>query len=220
MALDMKKIQAGLDKFLDSKVSRLELKQKMLIAAAACILPVVAFFFLAYSPKSSEIKALEAKKAGIKEEIRKVEKIVSELDKHKAEMAEVERQFAEASLVLPDQKEIPTLLATISGQASASGLDVLSFKPLAEKPRQFYADIPVNITVQGPYHNVGVFLDKISKLPRVVSVNNIKMGSPKQMGGEMLLNSTFQLVTYRFLDAAEIEANAQKEKQGKGKRKK
>lgn len=215
MALDIKTIQAGIEKFLDSKVSRLEMKQKMLIAAAACILPCVAFFFLAYSPKTNEIKNLETQKAGIEEEIRKVEKIANDLDKHKAEMAEVQRQFAEASLLLPDEKEIPSLLATISGQATASGLDVLSFKPLAEKPQQFFAEIPVDIGVQGPYHNVGVFLDKISKLPRVVSVNNIKMDSPKQTGGEMILNSTFQLVTYRFLDPAEIDANAKKDVKGK-----
>ena len=214
MALDIQKIQAGLEKFLDSKVSRLDVKQKMLIAVAACILPCVAFFFLAYSPKTSEIKTLETQKAGIEEEIRKVEKIAADLEKHKAEMAEVQRQFAEASLLLPDEKEIPSLLSTISGQATASGLDVLSFKPLAEKPQQFYAEIPVDIGVQGSYHNVGIFLDKISKLPRVVSVNNIKMDSPKQMGGEMILNSTFQLVTYRFLDPAEIAANA-KDTKGK-----
>ena len=218
MALDIKKIQAGLEKFLDSKVSRLEMKQKMLIAAAACILPCVAFFFLAYSPQTSEIKALETKKAGIEAEIRKVEKIASDLGKHEAEVTEIQRQFTEASLLLPDEKEIPSLLATISGQATASGLDVLSFKPLAEKPQQFYAEIPVDIAVQGTYHNVGVFLDKISKLPRVVSVNNIKMDSPKQTGGEMLLNSTFQLVTYRFLNPAEIEANAKKDVKGKGKK--
>lgn len=210
MALDIKKIQANLEKLLDSKVSRLEMKQKMLIAVAACILPGVAFFFLAYSPKSSEIKALETQKAGLEEEIRKVEKIAKDLDKHKAEMAEVQRLFSEASLLLPDEKEIPSLLATISGQATSSGLDVLSFKPLAEKPLQFYAEIPVDISVQGPYHDVGVFLDKISKLPRIVSVNNINMTSPKLAGGVMILNSTFQLVTYRFLDTAEISGSANK----------
>lgn len=215
MTLDIIKIQANFDKFLDSKGSLLEKQQKMLIAAAICLLPCVIFFFLVYSPKATEIKTLETQKAGIEEEIRKVEKIASNLGRHKAEMAEVQRQFAEASLLLPDQKEIPTLLATISGQAASSGLEVLSFKPMAEKPQQFYAEIPVDITVQGSYHNVGVFLDKISKLPRIVSVNNIKIESPKQTGGEMILSSTFQLVTFRFLDSAEIVANAQKEVKGK-----
>ncbi|MDG4475357.1 type 4a pilus biogenesis protein PilO [Thiovibrio frasassiensis] len=215
MALDMKQIQAGFESFLDSKVSRLDMKQKMLIAGATCVLPCIAFFFLAYSPKSTEITTLEAKKSGIESEIQRVEKIASDLNKHKAEMAEVQRQFAEASLLLPDQKEIPSLLTTISGQATSSGLDVLSFKPLPEKPQQFYAEIPVDIAVQGPYHNVGVFLDRISKLPRVVAVNNIQMDSPKQMGAEMSLKSTFQLVTYRFLDPAEIEANTGKNTPGK-----
>ncbi|HIJ89283.1 MAG: type 4a pilus biogenesis protein PilO [Desulfobulbaceae bacterium] len=215
MALDIKQLQAGLENFLDSKVSRLDIKQKMMIAAGACVLPCVAFFLLAYAPKTKEIETLETKKAGIEEEIRNVEKIARELSKHKAEMAEVQRQFTEASLLLPDQKEIPSLLTTISGQATSSGLDVLSFKPLAEKPQEFYAEIPVDIGVQGSYHDVGVFLDKISKLPRIVAVNNIKMDTPKQMGGEMILNSTFQLVTYRFLDPAEVAANAQKNVQGK-----
>ena len=210
MALDIIKIQANFDQFLDSKSNLLAMQQKMLIAAAICILPCMIFFFLVYSPKATEIKTLKIQKAGIEEEIRKVEKIASDLGRHKAEMAEVQRQFAEASLLLPDQKEIPTLLATISAQAASSGLDVLSFKPLAEKPQQFYAEIPVDITVQGAYHNAGVFLDRISKLPRIVAVNNIKIDSPKQTGGEMILNSTFQLVTYRFLDPAEIVANAQK----------
>lgn len=215
MALDLKKIRADIELFLDGKVSRLDVKQKMLIAVAVCILPCAAFFFLVYSPKISEIKALETQKAGIEEEIRKVEKIAADLERHKAEMAEVQRLFAEASLLLPDQKEIPLLLSTISGQAIASGLEVFSFKPTAEKQQQFYAEIPVDIMVQGSYHKVGVFLDKISKLPRIVAVNNIRMDSPKQLGGEMILNSTFQLVTYRFLDPAEVGANAKKEVKGK-----
>ncbi|HSR35702.1 MAG TPA: type 4a pilus biogenesis protein PilO [Desulfurivibrionaceae bacterium] len=80
------------------------------------------------------------------------------------------------------------------------GLEFLSFQPKAEVPKEFYAEIPVDIAVSGPYHSVGVFLDKISKLPRVVSVVNLSMGSPSQVGKEMFLNSTFNLVTYRFIE--------------------
>ncbi len=210
MALDIKKIQADLENFLDNKVSRLEMKQKILIATATCIVPCMAFFFLAYSPKNNEIKTLETTKAGLEEEIRKVEATARELDKHKAEMLEIKKQFEAASLLLPGQQEIPSLLTNISGQATSSGLDVLSFKPLVEKPQQFYAEIPVDIAVQGSYHNVGVFLDKISKLPRIVAVNNINMASPKQTGGEMILSSTFQLVTYRFIEPAGTAVNPPK----------
>jgi len=213
MALDITKIKTGFDEFLSSKASRLDAKQKMIICGAAWLIPCVAFYFLAYSPKSAEIKQLETKKAGILNEISKVEATVRQLDKHKMDMQEVERRFNAASLLLPEQKEIPSLLTNISGQGTASGLEFLSFKPLPEIPQNFYAKIPIDITVRGPYHNVGLFLDKISKLPRIVSANDIKMGTPSQVGGEMMLNTTFQLVTYRFLETP-IEEKPDPKKKG------
>ena len=79
-----------------------------------------------------------------------------------------------------------------------AGLDFVSFIPGAETPKDFYAEIPVNITIKGPYHNMGFFLDQVSKLERIVTVNNIKMGSPHKEGAEMMLNSTCRLVTYRY----------------------
>jgi type IV pilus assembly protein PilO len=70
----------------------------------------------------------------------------------------------------------------------------------------------VDIAVSGPYHSVGVFLDKISKLPRIVSVVNLNMGTPTQVGKEMFLNSTFNLVTYRFIETPPPDANAKAKK--------
>lgn len=208
MGLDTEKLKAGFENFLDTKVGRLDGKHKLLICAAAWVIPCAAFFFLSYSPRSEEISGLEEKRNSAALELQKIETTARELDKHKAEMQEVEGQFKAASLLLPGEKEIPSLLTNISGQGTTSGLEFLSFKPLAERPQEFYAEIPVDIAVYGPYHNVGVFLDKVSKLHRIVSVNNIKMGAPQMSAGEMMLNTTFQLVTYRFTDAV---AEAQKE---------
>jgi len=100
--------------------------------------------------------------------------------------------------LLPKEKEIPKLLKDISALGRNAGLDFLTFKPLADIPKDFYAEIPVTINVRGPYHNMGYFFDQVSKLERIVSVTNVKMSSPKKEGGEMLLNSDCQLVTYRF----------------------
>ena len=100
--------------------------------------------------------------------------------------------------MLPKEKEIPSLLTNISALGRGSGLDFLTFKPLADVPKDFYSEIPVDIKVRGPYHNMGIFLDKVSKLDRIVTVSNINMGGPKEVSGEMLLNSSCRLVTYRF----------------------
>ncbi|MFZ5775988.1 MAG: type 4a pilus biogenesis protein PilO [Thermodesulfobacteriota bacterium] len=203
MALDMKQISAGIDSFLDTKVSLLKPPHKLGILAAALLLPCVAFFFLVYSPKSTEIKNLTSQKTSLEEELRKLEKAAREIDKYRAEMREIEEKFKTASQLLPDQKEIPSLLTAISAQGAAAGLEFLSFKPLVEKPQQFYAEIPVDIVVYGPYHNVGVFLDSISKLPRIVVANDVNMGTPKQVGTEMMLTTKLQMTTYRFLDQQE-----------------
>jgi len=200
MSLDIGKLKAGFENFLDTKIGRLNSRHKILICAAAWLIPCVAFFFLVYTPRAEKIEGLEARKSSVNQELRKVEATARELDKHKAEMQEVEQQFQMASLLLPEEKEIPSLLTNISTQGINSGLEFLSFKPLTERPQIFYAEIPVDIGVYGPYHNVGLFLDKISKLPRIVTVNNIKMGSPQMSAGEMMLNTTFQLVTYRFIE--------------------
>lgn len=203
MPLDINKIKTGFDSFLDTKVSKLDQKQKLAIFIAALAIPIVACIFLVFSPKNKEIKGLEGRKANLEIEIRKVEATVRQLDKHKAEMEETKLQFKAASMLLPEGKEIPSLLTNISSQGTNSGLDFLSFKPTGEIPKEFYAEIPVSIAVNGPYHNVGLFLDKISKLPRIVTVSNVNMGSPKLIENEMFLNTTFNLVTYRFLEPKE-----------------
>ncbi len=203
MNIDIKKFRAAFDSFLDTKISRLDQKKKLIIWIATCALPVVLFAFLYYSPKSKEIAGLNTNKANLELEIQKVEATVRELAKHKAEMQETELKFRAASLLLPEQKEIPSLLTNISSQGTNSGLEFISFKPKGEEPKEFYAEIPVSIAVNGPYHNIGMFLDKISKLPRIVSVSDINMGSPAMVDGEMYLKTTFNLITYRFLEKAD-----------------
>lgn len=205
----------GFDAFVDTKVSRLTLQHKLLICIGAWALPVIACTFLVFMPKSTEIGQLKTKKTKLEQELQKVQKIAKEIDKHRAEMQAVEEQFKAAAVLLPEQKEIPNLLTNISGQGTNSGLEFLSFQPKPEVPKEFYAEIPVDIAVAGPYHSVGVFLDKISKLPRIVSVVNLNMGTPSQVGKEMFLNSTFNLVTYRFIETPPAKTNAKAKPQKK-----
>lgn len=200
--MDKVKIQDAINAFLDDKVSRLKPAHKIAICAAAVLLPAIVFYFISYSPKTAEINNLLTQKQSLEAEITKVEKASREITKHRAEMAETKLMFAKASALLPQQQEIPSLLTSISDIGQNSGLDFLSFVPKNEIKKEFYADIPVDIKVRGTYHNVGVFLDKISDLSRIVTVSDINMSGPKLQGGEMVLETTFSLVTYRFVEPA------------------
>ncbi len=202
------------DTFLDEKYIPLDKKVKIGIILAAVVVPVALFYFLVYKPGEDKIISLNKQIVSARTDLNKARKAARELPKYKAEIEKTRKEFEIAAVVLPKTKEIPDLLRNISDLGKGAGLDFLSFKPGAEALKDFYAEIPVDIAIRGPYHNLGFFLDQVSKLDRIVVVNNIKMASPRQEGGEMLLNSTCRLVTYRFTNAP-----LQKPKKGKKKKK-
>ena len=196
MAATLKK--SKFDSFIDDKYSKLEDKVKFLSAIAIIIIPAIAFFFLFYQPQSIKIENLTVQINTLKDEIAKIKKVVANLPRYKKELEEVQIAFKATSTLLPKSQEIPDLLRNISDLGKNTGLDFLTFAPGQEVPKDFYAEIPIDITIKGPYHNLGLFLDKVSKLDRIVTVNNITIDKPSQEGTEVLLNSSCKLLTYRF----------------------
>jgi len=217
--MKLNKIKEAFDSFLEKKVVPLDKKIVIAIFVLIIIAPVIAFYFLHFTAKTEEIKGLENKAVKLRKEIAGAKARAAKLDEHLAEMEETQRLFAEASVLLPQKKEIPALLTNISALGTNSGLNMARFSPRPERKKEFYAEIPVSLTIKGPYHNIGTFLYEVSKLDRIVSAINISLGSPKMQRGEMLLSSSINLITYRFLDESEIAAQtAQKAQKGKKKR--
>jgi type IV pilus assembly protein PilO len=194
----MKTNNAALATFIDEKYIPLAPRIKLGITVGLILLPLVIFYFSYYQQKAEKIQNLNQQKVSLNKQIQTVKLKAANLAKFEKELREAELQFLETAALLPKEKEIPKLLKDISALGRNAGLDFLTFKPLPDIPRDFYAEIPITINVRGPYHNVGYFFDQVSKLTRIVSVTNVKMSSPKKEGGEMLLNSDCKLVTYRF----------------------
>ncbi len=194
----MKTNNAAFTTFIDEKFIPLSPRIKLGITVGIILLPLVIFYFSYYQAKAKKIETLHQQKVTIAKQLQEVKTKAADLAQFEKEMAEAEEKFLETAVLLPKEKEIPKLLKDISALGQNAGLDFLTFKPLADIPKDFYAEIPVTINVRGPYHNMGFFFDQVSKLERIVSVSNIKMSSPKKEGGEMLLNSDCRLVTYRF----------------------
>jgi len=207
----MKKTNA-LVTFIDEKYIPLEKKLKIAIGVLLLILPVVLFWFFWMQPQQEQYGKLIRQKTSLTQELRRAKAKAAKRGILQAELKVIEERYNEIATLLPKEKEIPALLTSISALGRASGLDFLTFKPQKDVERDFYAEIPVIIKVRGPYHNMGVFLDQVSKLDRIVSVSNITMSGAKKEAGEMLLNSSCRLVTYRFTNKKLVK------KKAKGKR--
>ncbi|MCL7486887.1 MAG: type 4a pilus biogenesis protein PilO [Desulfobulbaceae bacterium] len=199
--------------FLDTKYIPLDNKIKLAIFIALLVVPIGLFYFLVYTKNVQQIDNLNKQKATLQAEIAKAKKAAAELDKMKAAKMETEELFKKTATVLPKEKEIPGLLTSISDLGKRAGLEFNQFKPGGEIPKDFYAEIPVDIQIKGPYHNLGYFLDKVSKLERIVTVDNINISSPKKEGNEMILSSNCRLTTYRYTGIQ--QAQPQKGKPGR-----
>jgi type IV pilus assembly protein PilO len=196
MAYSSKKTK--FDLFIDQKYQLVSNKNKIIGISLFLIFLLTFFYFFFFQPNQDEIEKLTVQVNVAAEELKKVRKAARELPVYQKELEDVRSQFEATSVLLPKSQEIPNLLRNISDLGRNAGLEFLSFTPGQEIPKDFYAEIPIDIKIKGPYHNLGLFLDKVSKLERIVTVNNIKTDKVDQEKNEILLNSTCRLVTYRF----------------------
>jgi type IV pilus assembly protein PilO len=194
----MKTSNTAIATFIDQKYLPLETKYKIAIAVGILLLPIILCYFILFQPNNNKIAGLTKQQQGLERKLQEVHRKLRDRPKLQRELAETTTVFEEASKLLPKEKEIPKLLTDISSLGRNAGLDFNSFRPQRDIPKDFYDEIPINIDVNGPYHNVGYFFDQISKLDRIVSVSSVRMTSPRREGNDMLLNSNCRLLTYRF----------------------
>lgn len=118
-------------------------------------------------------------------------------------MREVERlrqRLREAEEQLPKQAEVEKLLRDVAYEAQQSGLQLMRFELQNEEHRGDFAAVPVRMRVRGSYHEIAVFLDRLSKMPRIVNVTDLLMNNPKVENKKIVLDSDYLATTYRFLE--------------------
>jgi type IV pilus assembly protein PilO len=192
--------------------------QRRLIYGGTAALIVLLYAFLLYIPRSREIADKKANIRAIEAERVKLQSQLTNHNKTKDEIVEVEGRFNQAKAQLPDQKEVPELLRQVSNLGRDSGLEVLFFRQKPEVFQDLYAEVPVEMGVRGGYHQIALFFDKVRHLDRIVNVSDITMKNPQPRGGQVQVDASFDATTYRFLSEEERERVA-KEKEAAEKKK-
>jgi len=182
------------------KIFRLPSKQKILILTLTLLLIAVGFYFAIIKPKQEELKSFQNRLAELKTQVEENRKIADNLPRLEREYFQLNNELQKALTELPDQKQIPLLLTSITSAGKASGLDFLIFRPKAEEPKEFYASVPVDITVSGSFNSVAKFFVAVSELPRIVNIGNVAFSDIKSSGDQTNLKVTCLATTFRFLD--------------------
>jgi type IV pilus assembly protein PilO len=199
-------------------LSKIPPRQKVLLAVLFSGLIVVGYYYLYYKDASQQITTLETQLTSLRAKIKEQEVIAGNLKSFRAEVERLEGQLSVLLEQLPNSAEIPSLLKNVSDLAKESGLDIVKFAPSAEVKKDFYAEIPVSITVRGDYHSFVLFADKVGHYPRIVNLSNIAFSGPKA-AGENLVVSTIncKATTYRVLEQAAPTQSGGAGVPGKGK---
>ena len=187
------------------KILKLPTKQKILLLALVVIIEAAALVWFLYLPKHKELTGLNVELAKLQSEIDEKTRIVQNLPRLQKEFVQLNLELAQALTELPNSKEIPSLLTSITSVGKNAGLDFLVFKPKGEVVKDFYAEVPVDITVSGSYFSVANFFAAVASLPRIVNISNVAFSDIKNVNNRMMTKVTCLATTFRFLDKKEIK---------------
>lgn len=159
---------------------------------------IAGFYFYIAEPKSATITALEADNGKLESEIQTLTIKVKHLDELVAANKQLEIELAKKKERLPPEEEAIMLLKQVSDLGVRLGLDIKLWKPgvQTEDPSKLFVKMPVNVEVTGVYHTAALFFDRINRLPRIITVSGLKIGSPKVEQGRIVSQTTFDLVAY------------------------
>jgi type IV pilus assembly protein PilO len=187
------------------KILKLPAKQKIMILVLVSVIEAAAIVWFLYLPKHNELVGLKVELTKLQDDINKKTLIANNLPKLQIEYDQLNRELARALTELPNTNEIPSLLTSITTLGKSAGLDFLTFRPKAEVPKDFYADVPVDIIVSGSYFSVANFFSAVANLPRIVNITNVAFSDIKSVNNRMMTKVTCLATTFRFLDKKEIK---------------
>lgn len=189
---------------------------KVLALFLLLVVVVFAGYWFDWSDQLDRLDVVKNEEAKLRETFLDKKKQAINLDTYRQQLKEIDQSFGALLKQLPNKSEMDALLVDINQAGLGRGLEFELFKPAAtgEVVSEFYAELPVTIKVTGGYHDLGHFASDIAKMPRIVTLNDIKIDVAKD--GRLTMDGVAK--TYRYLDEAEIAAQ-KKPAPGKGAKK-
>lgn len=207
-------------------IKKLSPKVKALIVCLAYV--ILGYFYYMFFLQATLAKrsSLDTKLTELQQQVAEKGKVVAQIDRYIREINSLKESFKVALLKLPNQKEIPELLASVALSGRAAGVEFLLFEPKPPEkkapeakpavppkpadakapaqpvvPEKFYDEIPVKVKIFGGFKNTLSFFEQVGRLPRIVNVEQIEMGESSDVKGQGRIVKTSCIVkTYMFVD--------------------
>jgi Tfp pilus assembly protein PilO len=160
------------------------------------------FYMWFYSPMQVEIEEKTTTRRNLQAEDENAKTTAARLPEFRREVERKEATLQALSRILPSQKEVDDLLRKVQQLAAESSLDVLRFKPEATRPQQYYAEWPITLDLDGSYHNLAYFFDRLSRLSRIVNVSNLNIEAKREPTISSTISATCTATTFVFIESS------------------
>jgi len=172
------------------------------------IIVLVGGFYFIVSPVIDRTKQYQAEYESTNTMLTVAKQKAMKLEALKNERKMKETEFRKSMKALPETKEIPALLTSISQVGQDTGVEFATFEPKTEVSQGFYGEIPVNMEIIGNFHNTVMFFDKVTSLNRIVNIRNIKMEAAQvkdaKEGTGTKIKTVCEAVTYKFIEQGQV----------------
>ena len=176
--------------------------QVLLMAVLAVGLVGIAYFLYPnLKEKGEEIQTIRGELQEMNAKILEGRAIEQKLPEFEQEVASLQRKLGDIQQILPTDTETGDLLRWIKNMSDQSNLGLKAFSPGSLKPVDFYKEFPIDMDVVGRYHDLGIFLDRVSKYSRIINVDNLRM-TAFQGGGDKTIRASFTATTFVYDDKA------------------
>jgi type IV pilus assembly protein PilO len=184
---------------------------KIVAISLVCLLILGGGYWFLIQGEIEQYDAEQAKENQLKETYLNKKALAINLPAYKQQMEEMEQTFGSLLRQLPNSTEVPDLLVDITQAGLGRGLEFVLFRPEKEQPRDFYAELPISLQVNGTYHELALFISDAAALPRIVTFGDISITSP---GKGNRLSMSAQARTYRYLEGGSAKAPAKPARKG------
>ncbi len=206
------KIQAQIDEMF-KRIGALSRIQRLLICVGTLLVIGGGYYYFSLSPRLETLKIAKQTLEQKKSQLANYKAKARVLKKYEKRMDEAREQFNIAMTALPDKKEVPALLDSISEAGTLAGLEFRLFEPGSVVEKDFYKEIPISMDVSGSYHQIADFFFQMANLNRIVNVASIDMKHDGKTKDKIQMKCS--AITYMFTEPKSADSGNKSKKKNK-----
>jgi type IV pilus assembly protein PilO len=191
---------------LDLSLKKMPWYGQVILFAVIGLAGIGAFWYFYVSPARIEMAGRQSQLETLQASINKGLSTAAQLPEFEAQVADLQDRLESLRAVLPEQKDVAELLRRIQTLAAQSNLSIRGFKPLATATKELHAEWPIALQLDGTYHNLGIFFDRISKFSRIINVSEIAIRAKDRPDPNSTVTAEATATTFVLLEAAPAAA--------------